>query len=75
MRARASGLAFSAEAFNRTVDVGPTLLKAETRRLYAADWAAFALWCRNGDQTTRDGIMRCAASRLRGGQCRSSPST
>ena len=26
-------------------------LKPETRRLYAADWAAFALWCRTGDQT------------------------
>ena len=26
-------------------------LKPETRRLYAADWGAFALWCRNGDQT------------------------
>ena len=26
-------------------------LKPETRRLYAADWAAFALWCRNGNQT------------------------
>ena len=28
----------------------PALLKPETRRLYAGDWAAFALWCRNGDQ-------------------------
>ena len=28
------------------------VLKPETRRLYAADWVAFALWCRNGDQTT-----------------------
>ena len=27
------------------------LLKPETRRLYAADWAAFALWCRTGEQT------------------------
>ena len=26
-------------------------LKPETRRLYAADWAAFALWCRDDDQT------------------------
>ena len=26
-------------------------LKPETRRLYATDWAAFALWCRNGNQT------------------------
>ncbi|TLU70674.1 site-specific integrase [Lichenicoccus roseus] len=32
-------------------DPAPTLLKPETRRLYATDWAAFALWCRNGDQT------------------------
>ena len=30
----------------------PTVvLKPETRRLYATDWAAFALWCRNGNQT------------------------
>lgn len=28
-----------------------TLLKPETRRLYAGDWAAFALWCRTGGQT------------------------
>ena len=27
------------------------VLKPETRRLYAADWAAFALWCRTGNQT------------------------
>ena len=33
------------------MDVEPTLLKPETRRLYATDWAAFALWCRNGKQT------------------------
>ena len=26
-------------------------LKPETRRLYAADWAAVALWCRNGEKT------------------------
>ena len=26
-------------------------LKPETRRLYAADWAAFALWCRTGNET------------------------
>ena len=29
----------------------PMPLKPETRRLYAADWAAFAVWCRNGNQT------------------------
>ena len=27
------------------------LLKPETLRLYAADWAAFALWCRTGNET------------------------
>ena len=27
------------------------VLKPETRRLYAVDWAAFSLWCRNGNQT------------------------
>ena len=32
-------------------DPASTVLKPETRRLYAADWAAFALWCRNGNQT------------------------
>ena len=26
-------------------------LKPETRRLYATDWAAFTLWCRNNNQT------------------------
>ena len=43
------------EAIAKPQAVGPaTQLKAETRRLYAADWATVALWCRNGDQTALD---------------------
>ena len=42
---------WDADRVNAPAASPAVVLKPETRRLYAADWAAFALWCRNGDQT------------------------
>ncbi len=57
------------------MDVEPTLLKPETRRLYATDWVAFALWCRNGNQTALPADAATLAAYLQDQAIRLSPGT